>query len=260
MISQTYDLNLIPGGIPIRVPVSQYDSGSSRSLIFNLYYGEEGNGQKFTIPTGSTITIEGTKPDNKSFSYAVTYSGSSVTVPLHEQMAIVEGDVICQLTIAKNTQIIGTANFIIYVEPAPLKDGSDMSESEISEFRELAAQAQASASAAATSASQAATRLSELGTLSNLTTDAKTNLVAAINEADSHTDSNTTAIRQLNSKFAVAGDVASVQFGVTDTNLQIRFDCGAARGVYFFNIHRGTAQVSLMRTYNGQTTTIWTLT
>ena len=70
---------------------------------------------------------------------------------------------------------------------------------------------------------------------------------------------NTAAISQLNSKFVVAGDVASVQFGVTDTNLQIRLDC-AARGVYFFNIHRGTAQVSLMRTYNGQTTTIWTLT
>lgn len=69
-----------------------------------------------------------------------------------------------------------------------------------------------------------------------------------------------TDIGTLNSKFAVAGDVASVQFGVTDTNLQIRFDCGAARGVYFFNIHRGSAQVSLMRTYNGQTTTIWTLT
>ena len=71
---------------------------------------------------------------------------------------------------------------------------------------------------------------------------------------------NAAAISSLNSKFVVAGDVASVQFGVTDTNLQIRFDCGTARGVYFFNIHRGTAQVSLMRTYNGQTTTIWTLT
>lgn len=82
------------------------------------------------------------------------------------------------------------------------------------------------------------------------------NIVAAAQA----TQDNAAAISSLNSKFAVAGDVASVQFGVTDTNLQIRFDCGTARGVYFFNIHRGTAQVSLMRTYNGSTTTIWTLT
>ena len=68
------------------------------------------------------------------------------------------------------------------------------------------------------------------------------------------------AIANLNSKFITAGDVASVQFGVTDTNLQLRFDCGTARGVYFLNINRGTAQLSLMRTYNGSTTTIWTLT
>ena len=100
---------------------------------------------------------------------------------------------------------------------------------------------------------------SAIGTLSNLTTSAKGSLVAAINEVDSHADTNASAISQLISKFAVAGDVASVQFGVTDTNLQIRFDCGTARGVYYLNINRGTAQLSLMRTYNGQTTTVWTL-
>ena len=70
---------------------------------------------------------------------------------------------------------------------------------------------------------------------------------------------NAAAISSLNSKFITAGDVLSVKFGVTDTNLQIRFDCGTARGVYYLNINRGTAQLSLMRTYNGQTTTVWTL-
>lgn len=100
---------------------------------------------------------------------------------------------------------------------------------------------------------------SAIGTLSNLATSTKTSLVAAINEVDAHADTIAAAISSLNSKFINAGDVSSVQFGVTDTNLQIRFDCGAARGVYFLNINRGTAQLSLMRTYNGSTTTIWTL-
>lgn len=108
-------------------------------------------------------------------------------------------------------------------------------------------------------AAQVQTNASAIGTLPNLTTTAKGNLVAAINEVDAHADTNASAISQLNSKFITAGDVLSVQFGVTDTNLQIRFDCGTARGVYYLNINRGTAQLSLMRTYNGQTTTVWTL-
>ena len=34
MITQPYNLNLIPGGVPVRVPVSQYDAGS-RDITFS---------------------------------------------------------------------------------------------------------------------------------------------------------------------------------------------------------------------------------
>lgn len=46
------------------------------------------------------------------------------------------------------------------------------------------------------------TNTQAIGTLSSLTTDAKDSLVAAVNEVDSHTDTNTAAISQLNSNFS----------------------------------------------------------
>ena len=189
MISQSYNLNLIPGGVPTQIHVSQYDSGASRLLVFNLYSSDDGVNTEFTIPPGASITIEGTKPDKKGFSYAVEYSGNVVTVELREQMTPVAGDVVCELKITKGDEILGTANFIISVEPAALELDADMSKTDISGLRELVEQAAESASDAASSAvraenaaSSADQKLSAIGNLSNLITEDKSNLVAAINE------------------------------------------------------------------------------
>ena len=47
MITQTINLNLIPGGVLPRINVSQYDKGS-RTLNFNIYNGSV----LFPIPCG----------------------------------------------------------------------------------------------------------------------------------------------------------------------------------------------------------------
>ena len=200
MISQSYDLNMIPGGVQIRVPTSQYDAAGSRTLLFNLYYGRDGFGTVFTIPSGAAVYLDGTKPDGKSFRYTMTIvSGSTnqVSVDIDEQMTAVKGEVLCQVTIEKNEEILGSANFILDVEEAALKEGSDMSESIIAHIIELVEEAGAAAALAKRSAEEAEQRLADLGTLSSLTTDAKSNLVAAINEVDAHTDTNATAIGNL---------------------------------------------------------------
>ena len=46
MIEQAYDLNLIPGGVPIIVNVSQADAGT-RTLKFNVFNRNE----LYTIPS-----------------------------------------------------------------------------------------------------------------------------------------------------------------------------------------------------------------
>lgn len=143
MITQPYNLNLIPGGVPVRVPVSQYDAGS-RDITFSLYHG----GTAFAVPAGAVVTCDGAKPDRKGFSYVCTAAGSTVTVTVTEQMTAAAGEVDCQITIRKDGQVLGSANFLLVVERAALPDGADISETEINSFTQIANQAAEAAQSA----------------------------------------------------------------------------------------------------------------
>lgn len=162
MINQTYILNMIPGGIQPRIYVSQYDAGS-RTLVFQLFQGDGGNGTEFEIPQGATVTIDGTKKqDKKSFSYICTYTGNSVTATVSQQMTAACGEVECQLTVNKSGAVLGSANFLLVVEHAVLPEDADLSETEIASLEtwknqalQAAEQAEASETSAAASASAA---------------------------------------------------------------------------------------------------------
>lgn len=145
MITQTYNLNLVPGGIPVRVHASQYDAYSSRKLIFHLYNGST----PFTVPTGAEVTCDGIKPDRKGFSYTVdSVSGNTVIMSIRQQMTPVAGEVECQLTITKSTQRLGTGRFILMVERAALPKEADLSKTELDAVTVLANRAAASAQTA----------------------------------------------------------------------------------------------------------------
>ena len=150
-MNQTYSLNMIPGGNPLRVPVRQFDKGS-RTITMTLWNGSGA----FSVPTGSAVTVEGTKPDGKSFSSAASFSGASVSFTVTEQMAAVAGDVRCQLTVTKSGTILGSATFLLVVEPSAMPADPDLSKTEISSFQQLKTAAQTAASNAATSADAAA--------------------------------------------------------------------------------------------------------
>lgn len=126
MITQSINLNLIPGGVLPRINVSQYDKGS-RTLQFNLYNGSTA----FSIPSSSAITIQGTKADNTGFQYSCTYSGSVVTADLAQQMTAFAGEVTCEIVITKSGNILGTANFILNVEQAALSDDIVISDTDL---------------------------------------------------------------------------------------------------------------------------------
>ena len=151
MTTQTYNLNLIPGGSPVRVPVSQYDAGS-RDIIFSLYSGSAA----FSLPAGATVTVDGTKPDRKGFSYVTAASGNTVTVTVTEQMTAVPGNAECQLTVMQSGKVLGSANFLLAVERAALPDEADLSESEISSIETWKNQSLLAAETAEQSRKQAA--------------------------------------------------------------------------------------------------------
>lgn len=132
MTTQTFNLELMPYGVPPIVHVSQYDKG--QTWLFNILF----NNQLFSIPEGCSITVQGTKQDGTGFQYACTYSGSQVTVTEEQQMTIFAGDVTCELRITKESSIIGTLNFILRVEPAALRDDVIISDTELPLIEEAA--------------------------------------------------------------------------------------------------------------------------
>ena len=121
------DLNITPGGIPPVIHLSQYDK-ASRTLVFTLadFSGE------YAPETGAIATVRGTKPDHTGFEYKATLSGSTVTIPVEDQMTAVGGTTTCEIRITgSDGSILGTANFILEVERTALSSDTVISETEL---------------------------------------------------------------------------------------------------------------------------------
>ena len=125
MTSQSFNLDLIPKGVNPVVNVSQYDAGQTWTI------GITENGNAFSIPSGASVTICGTKRDSTGFMYACIFSGSTVTAIVQPQMTILSGDQKAELRITKGAEKIATINFIIRVEPSALSDSTQISETEL---------------------------------------------------------------------------------------------------------------------------------
>lgn len=199
MTTQQIKLNLIPGGVMPVVYASQYDN-QTNCLIFELYNGAT----PYTIASGVAVLISGTKPDHTGFSYsAASASGNVAYCNVTQQMTAVAGDVICELRLRSETQIIGSANFILRVEKGALTDDSVLSDTDIplieqavdiaanlADYIQTAEDSAATAVAAAETATDAATRSETVNVnvegiydqLTDATTDA-TQAAAAANAA-----------------------------------------------------------------------------
>ena len=136
MIEQAYDLNLIPGGVPIIVNVSQADAGT-RTLKFNVFNRNE----LYTIPSDVKAEIVGTKQDHHCFINECTMSGSVVSVLVTGQMTAVQGDVTCKIRFIKDgtSNVLGSAIFVLRVETADLPEDADLSASDIPMIEEVLA-------------------------------------------------------------------------------------------------------------------------
>ena len=158
MITQEFNLNMIPDSEPVVVHVNQCDQGTGR-LIAHLYH----NDNPYT-PTNATAIIQGTKPDKKGFGYSdVTISGNTVTANLTEQMTAVPGEVRTQFVITDGYGVTGTFAFILKVQASALDADTDTSETEIPGIIDAARQSahQAAASAAAAALSEQHAKSSE---------------------------------------------------------------------------------------------------
>lgn len=125
MITQTYNIDLIPSGVPTIVHVSQYDS-ASRTIAMSIYDG----GVAYDL-TDKIVTVRGTKSDNTGFEYPCTVDGNVASFVLNAQMTIFSGDVPCEIRIAENGFVIGSHNFVLRVERTPLDSSIVISDTEL---------------------------------------------------------------------------------------------------------------------------------
>lgn len=132
-ITKTNRLNMTGGGVPVIVRLSQYDDDFT--LVFELY-STDGT---FTIPSGTTAEVRGTKSDGKGYSASATLdiTNKKVTVTGDQQMTAVSGKNIFELTLWKGNKELNTANFILDVEPAALDRNTIVSESKIMELLDV---------------------------------------------------------------------------------------------------------------------------
>lgn len=136
MIQHQRYLDMYPGArVPEHIHLSQYDSDFT--LVFTLF-SSAGN---FTIQSGTTVTVRGTKKDGKGFSATASISDNVVTVTGDQQMTAVPGKQVFELTLLKSNKELNTANFVLDVEPAALDRDTIVSESKIMELLDVTDQA-----------------------------------------------------------------------------------------------------------------------
>ena len=168
MIYQSYNLNLVPDKVPLSVWCSQFDA-DSRTFLFTIYDGST----LYEIPSGSTVTCRGTKPDNTGFEYACTFADSVVSVILKDQMSVINGKVPCEIRITNSGEIVGTANFNLMVEKTPLDPEVTISDT----YLPLLEDAEQNAIRAESAASQAVSVLSSaVKSVNNTLPDANGNV------------------------------------------------------------------------------------
>ena len=144
MLRRTYELDMVPGGIPLSIHLSQYDSDVL--LVFQLYASQG----TLAIPeTGVTAQIRGTKLDGNGISAACTFevidSVPTVTVQMTKQMTAIAGkntfELVLTATSGSSEYSLPSANFYLEVERAALDYDTLESKSEIKEIQEILADA-----------------------------------------------------------------------------------------------------------------------
>lgn len=144
MLRRTYELDMVPGGIPLSIHLSQYDSDVL--LVFQLYASQG----TLAIPeTGVTAQIRGTKLDGNGISAACTFevidSVPTVTVQMTKQMTAIAGkntfELVLNATSGSSEYSLPSANFYLEVERAALDYDTLESKSEIKEIQEILADA-----------------------------------------------------------------------------------------------------------------------
>lgn len=203
MTNQTFNLDLIPQGVPPIVHVSQYDKGQT----WEIHLHE--NGIVFPVPANTSAAIQGTKPDSTGFQFpaVITEGDNVVTFTLEQQMTVFSGDIDCELVLVNGDDQVATINFILSVEPTTLDDDTVISETQLPLIEQAAelgavinnyatqihADAETASTAATAATSAAESTAASAATATQAADDAAASQTAAASSASNAATSETNA-------------------------------------------------------------------
>ena len=252
MTSQTFNLDLIPQGVPPIVHVSQYDKGQT----WNIHLFE--NGVVFPVPSGTSAAVQGTKPDNTGFQYpaVISVGDNVVTFTIEQQMTVLGGQFECELVLVNGENQVATINFILDVEPTTLDDDTVISETELPLIEQAAelgavingyatqihADAQTASTAATAATSAAESTAADAATATQAADDAAASQTAAASSASNAATSETNAAAS-----ATAAASSESNAATSETNAAASA-AEAARAFMTLNLP-GTLRVMLQRVF-----------
>lgn len=130
IVTQKLVVNLTPGGVLPVLRCSQYDD--NYVVFFTVYKGNN----PYEFPSDTSIRYEMTKTDGYAVSGPVTKASGTGQCYLwmDQQMTTKVGDQLCELVITSSPggRRVGTANFIIDVEPGGINKKSIVSRDQLS--------------------------------------------------------------------------------------------------------------------------------
>ncbi len=126
-MTENHTLQLIPGGVPLVLHLSQYDT--DREYIFTLYYGSSA----YAKQSGASAVIEATKPDGTVVVDSITYnSDGTLQLTVKESMTQVAGDVRSKIIIQDSSgNRLASANVVFAVDRAGIDTYARVSESDL---------------------------------------------------------------------------------------------------------------------------------
>ena len=113
LVNRSFSVNVTPGMMPPIVHVSEYDVGRAYTVSI---LDEQGN--TFTIPSGTTASIEGTLNGSVGFTQSATISNNQVSFTLSQSMTAYSGKAWCKIKLTQNSQPIQTCAFVLAVDRA----------------------------------------------------------------------------------------------------------------------------------------------
>ena len=137
MIIHHFDLAMVPGGIRSIVYLNQYDEDFS--IVAHLH----ARNAEFSVESGTTAAVRGTKPDGNGYSAEATLGTDEetntpiVTITGAKQMTAFAGEAPFEVTLYKNGKELSSANFTLLIERAALDKDTLISGSEIRELVEV---------------------------------------------------------------------------------------------------------------------------